>query len=121
MDENEYRSRIIEDNRPWGKFRSFPHQEAGSIKILTVNPGQSLSLQYHRRRREFWVVLDPGLELTVGERTYSPSANEEIYIPENTPHRMRCVGDKPARVMEIWLGDSSEEDIVRLEDVYGRE
>jgi mannose-6-phosphate isomerase-like protein (cupin superfamily) len=121
MDEKEFRRRIIEDIRPWGKFRSFPYQEAGSIKIITVNPGQSLSLQYHRRRREFWVVLDPGLEITVGEQTIHPSPNEEIFIPENTPHRMRCIGEHPARIMEIWLGDSSEDDIVRLEDSYGRD
>lgn len=121
MNEKEFRSHIIEDIRPWGKFRSFPYHEARSIKIITVNPGQSLSLQFHRHRREFWIVLDPGLEITVGEKVFQPSADQEIFIPENTPHRMRCVGEKPARIMEIWLGDSSEDDIVRLEDVYGRE
>lgn len=121
MDEKEFRRRIVEDIRPWGKFRSFPYQEARSIKIITVNPGQSLSLQYHRLRREFWVVLDSGLEITVGKKVIHPAADEEIFIPANTPHRMRCIGDKPARVMEIWLGDSSEDDIVRLEDVYGRD
>ncbi len=121
MDESEFRGRIVEDIRPWGKFRSFPHNEAGSIKIITVNPGQSLSLQFHHHRREFWVVLDPGLEITVGDKVFQPPANQEIFIPKRTPHRMRCVGEKPARVMEIWLGESSEDDIVRIEDSYGRE
>jgi len=119
-EEKEFRSRIQEDIRPWGKFRAFPHDQAGSLKIITVSPGGSLSLQYHNRRSEFWVVLDRGLEVTVGERTWRPRLDEEIFIPAKAPHRMRNMGDKPARIMEIWLGDSTEEDIVRIEDVYGR-
>lgn len=119
-EEKDIRAQIQEDIRPWGKFRSYPHRSAGSLKIITVNPGGSLSLQYHNRRSEFWVVLDPGLEITVGEKTWEPLPDEEIFIPAKAPHRLRCTGEKPARIMEIWLGDSSEEDIVRLEDVYGR-
>lgn len=115
-----FKAGIYEENRPWGKFRSFPHQMAQSIKIITVNPGASLSLQYHHHRSEFWVVLDPGLEITVGEKVWQPQVNEEIFIPRKIPHRVRCLGPHPARIMEIWLGDSSEDDIVRLEDDYGR-
>jgi len=118
--EKDFRSRIVEDIRPWGKFRQFPHEEAGSIKIITVNPGGRLSLQYHHRRSEFWVVLDPGLEVTVGDRVWRPEPNEEVYIPREAPHRLRNTGGAPARVMEIWIGRSGETDIVRLEDVYGR-
>jgi mannose-6-phosphate isomerase-like protein (cupin superfamily) len=116
-----FKSGIVEDIRPWGKFRSFPHQSAGSIKIITVNPGETLSLQYHKNRSEFWVVLDRGLEVTVGEETWQPEKDEEIFIPREVSHRMKCVGDRPARIMEIWIGDSDESDIVRLEDKYGRD
>lgn len=119
-DERKYRAGIIEDIRPWGKFRAYPHQNAGSLKIITVNPGASLSLQFHHRRSEFWVVLDRGLEITVGGKVWRPAAGEEIYIPRKAPHRLRCVGRTPARVMEVWLGISDESDIVRLEDKYGR-
>ena len=119
-EEKDYRTRIIEDIRPWGKFRSFPRDQVGSIKIITVNPGAKLSLQYHCRRCEFWVVLDAGLEITVGERVWQPAPNEEVFIPLEAPHRLRCVGSKPGRVMELWLGDSAEDDIVRIEDAYGR-
>lgn len=118
--EKAFKTEIIEDIRPWGKFRSYPHKEAGSIKIITVNPGQSLSLQYHMHRSEFWVILDKGLEITVGDKVWCPDENEEIYIPVKTPHRMRCMGSDPARIMEIWIGSSDEEDIIRLEDDYGR-
>jgi mannose-6-phosphate isomerase len=115
-----FKNGIKEDIRPWGKFRSFPHESAGSIKIITVNPGEILSLQYHKRRSEFWVVLDRGLEVTVGDKVWQPRKNEEIFIPEEIPHRMKCIDDSPARIMEIWIGDSNESDIVRLEDKYGR-
>ncbi len=119
-DEKEYRSRIVEDVRPWGKFRSFPLEQVGSVKIITVSPGARLSLQYHRRRCEFWVVLDPGLEVTIGERVWQPAVNEEIFVPIEAPHRLRCVGARAGRVMELWLGESAEDDIVRIEDAYGR-
>ena len=115
-----FRSQIVEDIRPWGKFRSFPYKEAGSIKIITVNPGESLSLQYHQTRSEFWVVLDSGLEITVAEKTWRPERNQEFFIPAKTPHQLRCFGNHPARIMEIWIGKSSENDIIRLKDKYHR-
>lgn len=116
----DYVSQIIEDIRPWGKFRSFPHHDSSSIKIITVNPGGILSLQYHNKRSEFWVTLDEGLEITVGEKVWNPRIDEEIFIPVKTAHRLRNTGKKPARILEIWLGPSEENDIVRLQDHYGR-
>jgi mannose-6-phosphate isomerase-like protein (cupin superfamily) len=120
VNEQEYRAAISEDHRPWGKFRQYPHERAASIKIITVNPGGTLSLQYHHRRSEFWVILDPGLEVTVGQKTWRPAVGDEVFVPREAVHRLRGVGDRPARVMEIWLGPSEESDIVRVEDVYGR-
>jgi mannose-6-phosphate isomerase-like protein (cupin superfamily) len=119
--EEEYRAGITEDIRPWGKFRRFPHEDAAAVKIITVGPGGTLSLQSHARRSEFWVVLDPGLEITLGETVWRPRPDEEIFIPRETAHRLRNPGDSPARVMEIWIGDSDETDITRIEDKYGRE
>jgi mannose-6-phosphate isomerase len=118
--ETDYRGGIIEDIRPWGKFRRFPHEDAGSIKIITVEPGGRLSLQYHEGRAEFWVVLDPGLEITVADRVWLAAPDEEIVIPRRAAHRARNVGKAPARFMEIWIGHSSEDDIVRLSDDYDR-
>jgi mannose-6-phosphate isomerase len=111
---------IVEDVRPWGKFRRFPHEDASSIKIITVEPGGRLSLQYHEGRAEFWVVLDAGLEVTVADRVWTAAPNEEIVIPRRAPHRVRNVGQAPARIMEIWIGPSAESDIVRLSDDYNR-
>ena len=119
--EDIFRAGIAEDRRPWGKFRRYPHENAGGIKIITVDPGGVLSLQYHERRDEYWVILDPGLEMTVGDRVFSPAPDEEIFIPRGIPHRARNRGTAPARVMEIWIGRSEESDIVRLKDDYGRD
>ncbi len=118
--EADYRSGITEDIRPWGKFRRFPHENAGSVKIITVEPGGRLSLQYHERRAEFWVVLDGGLEITLGDRVWLAAPNEEIVIPRRVAHRVRNIGPDAARFMEIWIGRSTEDDIVRLSDDYDR-
>jgi mannose-6-phosphate isomerase len=118
--EKAFRESILEDVRPWGKFRSYPYDLGSTVKIITIDPGQALSLQYHHRRAEFWVILDRGLEVTVGERVSRPDAGEELYIPREAVHRVRCVGAAPARIMEIWIGDPDESDIVRVEDKYHR-
>ncbi len=118
--EQEYRKRIVEDVRPWGSFRSYPLRSVGSVKIITVDPGAANSLQVHERRDEYWIILDRGLEVTVGDRRWRPLRGEELFVPRRTPHRMRCLGRNPARVMELWLGRSSETDIIRLADDYGR-
>ncbi len=118
--EAKFRKKIEEDVRPWGKFRSYPYKLARSIKIITVKPGAAFSLQYHSKRSEFWVVLDTGLEITLGSRTWKLKKGEEVFIPRKIPHRLRCLGRQPGRVMEIWIGESAETDIVRIRDDYGR-
>jgi mannose-1-phosphate guanylyltransferase/mannose-6-phosphate isomerase/mannose-1-phosphate guanylyltransferase/mannose-6-phosphate isomerase len=118
--ESGFAAGIVEDVRPWGKFRRFPHRDVSSVKIITVHPGGRLSLQYHEGRAAVWVVLDPGLEVTLGDRVWLAAPNEEFVIPRRTPHRVRNAGDRPARVMELWLGPSAETDIVRLSDDYRR-
>ena len=118
--EQQFQDDIIEDIRPWGKFRSYPHRKASSVKIITVNPGQALSLQYHNDRSESWIILDEGLEVTVGDRVWEPAKNEEITIPQKAEHRVRNTATESARFLEFWIGDSDETDIVRLEDSYGR-
>lgn len=118
---DQFKKLIYEELRPWGRFRSYPHQLASSLKIITVNPGGCLSLQYHNRRSEYWIILDEGLEITLANKSWQPRPGEEIFIPAKTPHRLKAIGPAPVRVMELWLGESGEEDLVRLEDIYGRD
>ena len=114
------RSAIYEENRPWGGFRRYTHNQVSTVKIITVNPGQVLSLQYHHHRDELWVVLDSGLSVTLDDRVWEPALYEEILIPHGSYHRMAGVGSQPSRWLEISFGHFDESDIVRLEDQYGR-
>lgn len=115
-----FRKGITEDRRPWGAFKRFPLEGVSSAKIITVEPGGTLSLQFHHNRDEFWVILDDGLEMTLGDKVWRPMPGAEIWIPKGTPHRARGVGHRTARFFELWVGDSDESDIVRIEDVYKR-
>jgi mannose-6-phosphate isomerase len=114
------RTHIYQEKRPWGGFRRYTHNQISTVKIITVNPGEILSLQYHHHRDELWVALDPGLRVTLGDQIWEPKPYEEIFVPHGAKHRMAGVGDKPSRWLEISFGEFDEDDIVRLEDHYGR-
>jgi mannose-6-phosphate isomerase len=107
-------------DKPWGKFEQYAHNVPCTVKIITVNPGGVLSLQYHHRRDELWVVLDPGARVEIGDKVLYPEPEEKLFIPRGTVHRLSCDGQRPARILEVSFGEFDEEDIVRLEDVYGR-
>jgi mannose-6-phosphate isomerase len=114
------RSHIYEEKRPWGGFRRYTHNQLSTVKIITVRPGEILSLQYHHHRDELWVALDRGLRVTLGDRVWDPEPYEEIFIPQGSKHRIAGVGSDPSRWLEISFGEFDEEDIVRLDDHYGR-
>ncbi len=110
----------IKVEKPWGKFEQYTHNLPSTVKIITVRPGGKLSLQYHHKRDELWVVLDPGAQVELDGQTIRPKAEETFFIPRGTTHRLSVPGDSPVRVLEISLGEFDEEDILRLEDIYGR-
>jgi mannose-6-phosphate isomerase len=107
-------------DKPWGRFEQYTHNLPCTVKIITVVPGGILSRQYHHNRDELWVVLDPGARVELDDEDFHPEAGEEFFIPRQTIHRLSTVGESPVRVLEISFGEFEEEDIVRLEDVYGR-
>lgn len=107
-------------DKPWGRFEQYTHNLTSTVKIITVNPDGRLSRQYHHHRDELWVVLDKGIEAELGEKTLRPEPGEKLFIPRGTIHRLSGAGEAPARILEISFGEFDEEDIVRLEDVYGR-
>ncbi len=120
LNSNDDLTTIYEETRPWGGFRRYTHNQVSTVKIITVNPGAVLSLQYHRHRDELWVALDPGLRATLDDKVWEPKPYEEILVRRGTKHRMAGVGKKAARWLEISFGEFDENDIVRLEDHYGR-
>jgi len=107
--------------KPWGRFERYAHNEPCTVKVITVRPGATLSLQYHHNRDELWVFLDGGACARIGDETSFPEPGERLFVPRGTVHRLSGIGGGPARVLEVSFGLFDEEDIVRLEDAYGRD
>ena len=107
------------DKRPWGCFVQFTDNEICTVKIITVLPNSSLSLQYHNHRDEFWKVIDGGGQIVLGEQTIDVKKDDEFFIERKTLHRM-MTADKEMSILEISYGEFDENDIVRIEDEYGR-
>jgi mannose-6-phosphate isomerase len=111
---------LVKVEKPWGRFEQYAHNVPCTVKIITVDPGGILSSQYHHHRDELWVVLDQGTKVELGDKVLSPTPGETLYIPRGMVHRLSCVGERPIRILEVSFGEFDEDDIVRLEDVYGR-
>ena len=103
---------------PWGQYQVIRQGPGYLVKIITVNPGARTSLQYHEHRDESWTVLEGELYMRFGEDF---STGAIVHIGRTEKHRIENLGDVPLVILEVWLGeDLREDDIVRLEDDYGR-
>jgi mannose-1-phosphate guanylyltransferase/mannose-6-phosphate isomerase len=108
-------------HRPWGSFTVLEDEADCKVKRLTVKPGGILSLQKHHRRSEHWTVVDGTAKVRVGDREFLLQRNESTFIPMDTLHRLENPTDRDIHLIEVQCGDYfGEDDIVRLEDVYGR-
>ncbi|MET0229952.1 MAG: mannose-1-phosphate guanylyltransferase/mannose-6-phosphate isomerase [Rhodanobacteraceae bacterium] len=108
-------------HRPWGSFTVLEDAADCKVKRLVVKPGQVLSLQLHHRRSEHWTVVDGTAKVRIGEKEMLLERNESAYIPMNTVHRLENPTDRDVHLIEVQCGDYfGEDDIVRLEDRYGR-
>jgi len=107
--------------RPWGYYDSIDAGPRFQVKRIVVNPGARLSLQMHHHRAEHWVVVEGTAEVRCGEKTILLSENQSTYIPLGEVHQLFNPGKFPLEIIEVQSGsDLGEDDIVRLEDVYGR-
>src|SRR3989338_6127755 len=95
--------------KPWGEFREFAINEPATVKILSVNKGQEFSLQKHEHRGEFWRVLSGHPDVVIGDKMYKGKTGDEFTAQEDD-----------VEILEISRGEFDEDDIVRLEDKYGR-
>lgn len=107
------------EERPWGEELWVSRDKPSMVKVLSVNPGQSLSLQYHHNRDEFWHVLSGGGTATIGDEKVPLRAGDEQFVPRETRHRLET-NDSALVILELAFGEFDENDIVRLEDRYGR-
>lgn len=107
--------------RPWGYYEQLDTGERFQVKRIMVKPGAALSLQLHRHRAEHWVVVSGIAEIVRGEDTLSLRENESTYIPIGVRHRLANPGTEPLYIVEVQSGSYlGEDDIVRVEDRYGR-
>lgn len=107
--------------RPWGKYDSIGCGERDQVKRITVNPGAKLSLQMHHHRAEHWIVVKGSARVTKGEDTFMVHENESTFIPIGTVHALENPGVIPLEMIEVQSGSYlGEDDIVRLDDRYGR-
>ncbi|MEO7323398.1 MAG: mannose-1-phosphate guanylyltransferase/mannose-6-phosphate isomerase [Dokdonella sp.] len=108
-------------HRPWGSYTILEDANDCKVKRLTVKPGHVLSLQLHHRRSEHWTVVEGTAKVRIGEEEFLLERNESAYIPMNTVHRLENPTARDIHLIEVQCGDYfGEDDIVRLEDRYGR-
>jgi mannose-1-phosphate guanylyltransferase / mannose-6-phosphate isomerase len=107
--------------RPWGSYDSIDMGERFQVKRIMVKPGAALSLQKHHHRAEHWIVVSGTAEVTRDDEVFMLSENQSTYLPLGSIHRLRNIGKVPLELIEVQSGSYlGEDDIVRLEDVYGR-
>lgn len=108
--------------RPWGSYQGIDSSDRFQAKRITVNSGAVLSLQLHHHRAEHWVVVSGTAKVTKGDEVFILSENESTYIPLGVKHRLENIGKIPLELIEVQTGSYlGEDDIVRFDDVYGRE
>lgn len=108
-------------HRPWGSYEGVASGPRYQVKRILVKPGASLSLQKHHHRAEHWIVVKGTAKVVRGEETMLLSENQSTYIPLGVVHRLENPGRIDLEIVEVQSGSYlGEDDIVRLEDNYGR-
>ena len=109
-----------ENIRPWGRYEVlFQGDTSLWLKEITVDPNQSLSLQYHKGRDEFWAITKGEGTVRIKGVDHSASLGDTFYIPRESLHRISA-GKDGISFLEVATGNVDEEDIIRIEDRYGR-
>ena len=111
----------IRNHRPWGWYQTMDLGERFRVKRIVVKPGAKLSLQKHHHRAEHWVVVRGTAEVTRDDEVLVLHENESIYLPIGSVHRLANPGRIPVEIIEVQTGTYLEEDdIIRIEDEFGR-
>ena len=105
--------------RRWGNFERFTLNEQTTVKLVTVNPDEAISLQTHEVRDEFWRVLGGSGVITIEGAEHDAHAGENFFSKRGARHRV-AASPEGLRILEIAFGNFDEADITRLEDRYGR-
>ena len=110
---------VYSEKRPWGSFEKFNENELCTVKLLYINPGSRSSLQYHNKRKEFWIIIKGSATVEIQDKQSSLNEGDKITIPSGAKHRIQA-SKSGCTVLEISYGSFDENDIVRVEDDYDR-
>jgi mannose-1-phosphate guanylyltransferase/mannose-6-phosphate isomerase len=102
-------------DRPWGRTQTYALNQPATARLVTMVPGGDTGAHYHRLRDELWIVLDPGLTIDIGTRVLHPEPGDELQVPAEEPHRIRCADDVSGRVLQIAFGYQSDDDRLPVE------
>ena len=109
------------EQRPWGEFENLLDSPLCKVKQIIIKPGQAPSYQYHFKREEVWVIVQGSGELKLDDEIFPISLGSTINIPLKAKHQIKNTGTEDLIFIEVQLGEYfGEDDIVRLEDNYGR-
>jgi mannose-1-phosphate guanylyltransferase/mannose-6-phosphate isomerase len=112
---------IERTERPWGWYETVSEVAGNKVKRIRVHPGQQLSLQKHHQRAEHWVVVLGTARITLDQRQFDLQPGQACDIAVGQVHRLSNLTAEPVEIVEVQFGDYlGEDDIVRLEDNYGR-
>ena len=112
---------LEKDERPWGRYFVIQDESNYKIKRIEVEPGQRLSYQYHNKRSETWVVIEGNALVTINDYTKDYKQGETIIIPSKAKHRVENRSNSLLIFIEVQTGSYfGEDDIIRLNDDYGR-
>ena len=107
------------EHRPWGTYEVLLDKPDHKVKEIYVKPNHRFSLQYHEHREEHWVIVEGIGIITQGEIESIIRPGEYAYIPKGSIHRLHG-GDEGITFIEVQKGVCEEDDIIRIEDDYGR-
>ena len=109
------------EQRPWGEFENLLDSELCKVKIITIKPGQAPSYQYHFKRSEVWTLVQGSGKLKLDDNIIPVSKGYTYHIEKEAKHQIKNTGTEDLIFIEIQLGEYfGEDDIVRIEDNYGR-
>ena len=107
--------------KPWGSFINILDEKYTKVKKIIIKPDQSPSYQYHHKRSEIWVIVQGNAEVKIDDVTYKHTVGDVIKIDKEQKHQPKNIGEDDLIFIEIQIGSYfGEDDIVRLEDDYGR-
>ena len=114
-------SQHLKGFRPWGDYESIAKDKSWQVKLISVKPGERLSLQRHKHRSEHWVIVSGTAMVEIDGKVFTLVENQSTYIPQGSKHRLSNPSNFDLKIIEVQSGSYlGEDDIERFEDNYGR-